>query len=174
MQLFTEMKFVSQILLPAIDVRGEIFQQDNARPHTARLTMDYLQYQNITVIPGPPNLNPIEHLLGELDRRVRQCQPQSQTIQPLQQALQHKWQRNPQLRIHRLIESMSKRVRTVLQVRGVQGRYWIWRCVNGRLKSRVPLCLQCNKQKHFDNHCAKFHFDMLHFSVINFILKCMK
>jgi hypothetical protein len=28
--------------------------------------------------------------LGELDRRMRQCQPRSQTIQPLQQALQHK------------------------------------------------------------------------------------
>ena len=126
MQLVTEMKFVSQILLPAIDVRREIFQQDNARPHTARITMDYLQYQNITVIPGPlqsPDLNPIEHLLGELDRRVRQCQPRSQTIQLLQQALQHKWQRILQARIHRLIESMSRRVRTVLQVSGVQDRY---------------------------------------------------
>ena len=126
MQLVTEMKFVSQILLTAIDVRREIFQQDNARPHTACLTMDYLQYQNITVIPRPlqsPDLNPIEHLLGELDRRMRQCQPRSQTIQPLQQALQHKWQRILQVRIHRLIESMSRRVRTVLQVSSVQDRY---------------------------------------------------
>ena len=79
MQLVTEMRFFSQILLPAINVRREIFQQDNARPHTARLTMDCLQYQSITVIPGhlqSPDLNPIEHLLEELDRRVRQRQPQ--------------------------------------------------------------------------------------------------
>jgi hypothetical protein len=55
MQLVTEMKFVSQILLPAIDVRREIFQQDNARPHTARLTMDYLQYQNITDLDSSLN-----------------------------------------------------------------------------------------------------------------------
>jgi hypothetical protein len=34
-------------LLLAIDVRREIFKQDNARPHTARLTMDYLQNGNI-------------------------------------------------------------------------------------------------------------------------------
>ena len=126
MQLVTEMRFFSQILLPAINVRREIFQQDNARPHTARLTMDCLQYQSITVIPGPlqsPDLNPIEHLLEELDRRVRQRQPQPQTIQPLQQALQHEWQKIPQVRIHRHIESMSRRVRTVLQVSGVQDRY---------------------------------------------------
>ena len=38
-------------LLPDIDVRGEIFQQDNARTETAHLSMDYLQNQNIAVIP---------------------------------------------------------------------------------------------------------------------------
>ena len=38
-------------LLPVIDVRREIFQQDTARPHTALLTMDYLQNHSITVIP---------------------------------------------------------------------------------------------------------------------------
>jgi hypothetical protein len=61
--------------------------------------------------------------LGELDRRMRQCQPRSQTIQPLQQALQHKWQRILQVRIHRLIESMSRRVRTVFQINGGHNRY---------------------------------------------------
>ena len=40
-------------LLPAIDLRGDIFQQDNARPHTERLTINYLQNQNITLIPLP-------------------------------------------------------------------------------------------------------------------------
>jgi hypothetical protein len=38
-------------LLPDINVRGEMFQHDNARPDTAHLTMDYLQIQNIAVIP---------------------------------------------------------------------------------------------------------------------------
>ena len=67
-------------LLPSIDVQWEIFQQDNARPHTERLTIDYLQNQNITVIPWPSkltDLNPIEHLRDELDRRVCQPQPES-------------------------------------------------------------------------------------------------
>ena len=100
-------------LLPDIDVRAEIFHQDNARPDTAHLTMDYLQNQNIVVIPWPsksPDLNPIEHLWDELDRRVHQCQPQPQTLQALQQAIQYEWQIIPQERIHRLIGSMSRRV----------------------------------------------------------------
>ena len=36
---------IQPYLLPDIDIRGEIFQQDNARPNTAHLSMDYLQNQ---------------------------------------------------------------------------------------------------------------------------------
>jgi transposase len=36
-----------------------------------------------------PDLSPIEHLCDELDRRVRQRQPQPETFQVLQQSLQY-------------------------------------------------------------------------------------
>jgi len=173
MQLVTEMKFFSHTYY-LLSMSGESFPAGQCQTTYCTLIYWYanLQNQNITVIPWPsksPDLNPIEHLWDELDRRVRQRQPQPQTLQALQQALQYDWKRIPQERIHRLIESMSRRVRTVLQVNGGHNRYWIWRCVNWRLKSCVPLFLQCNKQKHFDNHCAKCYFDMLHFSVLNYI-----
>ena len=94
--------------------------------------MDYLQSQNINVIPwpskSPDSLNPIEHPWDKLDRRVRQRQPQPQTLQTLQQALQYEWHiirvaHNSASKNHRLIGSMSRLVRTILQVNGGHNRY---------------------------------------------------
>jgi hypothetical protein len=49
----------------AMNFRREVFQHDNARPHTARATVDFLANQNVIVLPWSsksPDLNPIEHL----------------------------------------------------------------------------------------------------------------
>ena len=46
-----------------------------------------------------PDLNPIEHLWDDLDRRVRSRQPVPQTQQELQQVLEQEWGRIPQDRI---------------------------------------------------------------------------
>jgi hypothetical protein len=63
-------------------------------------------------------LNPVEHLWDDLDRRVRSLQPAPQALQELQQALEQEWGRIPLDRIRRLIESMPRRVRAVLQANG--------------------------------------------------------
>ena len=64
------------------------FKQNNARPHTARISMDYLEQNNINVPPWPSKLadfNPIAHLWDHLDKRVRQRQPPPQTLDQLLQ-----------------------------------------------------------------------------------------
>ncbi|GFR84650.1 transposable element Tcb1 transposase [Elysia marginata] len=45
--------------------RNLVFQQDNARAHTARYTQKFLEQSDVQVLPWPalsPDLNPIEHL----------------------------------------------------------------------------------------------------------------
>ena len=52
-----------------------IFPQDNAPPHRARVTHDFLDTNNINVMrPWPaesPDINPIENLWDHLDNLVR-------------------------------------------------------------------------------------------------------
>jgi transposase len=51
------------------------------------------------VLPWPsksPDLNPIEHPWDDLDKRVRQRQPQPQSLQQLVNALQDEWNNIPQ------------------------------------------------------------------------------
>ena len=50
--LDTEMRFLHPHMLPAMNLRREVFQHDNARPHTARATVDFLANQNVRAIPG--------------------------------------------------------------------------------------------------------------------------
>ncbi|GFT62109.1 transposable element Tcb2 transposase [Trichonephila clavipes] len=50
---------------------GTIFQPENARPHTARVSQDCLR--NVTTLPWParsPDLSPVDHILDHLERRV--------------------------------------------------------------------------------------------------------
>jgi transposase len=70
---------LQQHILNVIDRQREIFQQDNARLHTARETMDFLTQNNINVLPWPSmssDMNPKSWI--ELYRPVRQRQPPSQ------------------------------------------------------------------------------------------------
>jgi transposase len=109
-----------------IDRQRELFQQDNARPHTAHVTMDYLEQNNINVLPWPsksPDLNPIEHLWDQLDKRVLQRQPLPQTLDQLRQMLQQEWRTIPRNNVRNLIESMPRRCRAVLAARGGHTRY---------------------------------------------------
>ncbi|GFT64268.1 transposable element Tc1 transposase [Trichonephila clavipes] len=53
---------------------GAIFQQDNARPHTARVAQDFLRH--FQTLPWParsPDLSPVEHVWDQLKRQMPSC-----------------------------------------------------------------------------------------------------
>ncbi|GFW11246.1 transposable element Tcb2 transposase [Trichonephila clavipes] len=107
---------LTPIVLPMLSSRpGAIYQQDNARPHTARLSQQCLQ--GYDVLPWParsPDLSPIEHVLDALGR---QLQPSRDTGE-LTAQMQRLWQDLPQGVISDLIESMPRRIWACIAARG--------------------------------------------------------
>lgn len=114
-------------VLPFIQANaGMTFQQDNARPHVARVNMAFLAQHNIDVLPWPslsPDLSPIEHVWDQLGRQVRRRRNPPQTLPDLAHALQEEWQNIPMPRINRAIASMRRRCQAVVNANGSFTRY---------------------------------------------------
>ena len=105
---------------------GFLLMQDNARPHTTRIVRDYLNNANIPQMDWPPHspdLNPIEHVWDMLGRRIRNLIPAPRTLDELRRALSEQWAVIPQEDISRLVQSMPRRIDTVIQARGGNTRY---------------------------------------------------
>lgn len=125
-------RYIDEILTPEVipllrRQRQQLtFQQDNARPHTARITMDYLRQNNVDVLDWPslsPDLSPIEHIWDELGRRVRQRQPAPRTLIQLTTALREEWDNIPRGTVRRLCQSMPSRIRECIRHNGGHMRY---------------------------------------------------
>lgn len=103
-----------------------VYQQDNARPHTARLSMEFLNNANIAVMQWPslsPDMAPIEHVWDELGRRVNKRPIRPSTLPELRRALTEEWTNMPQLTIQNIIRSMRRRCTACINARGGHTRY---------------------------------------------------
>ena len=118
----TARRYIDQILRPVIvpmfcQRQGLIFQHDNARPHVARVTRDFLQASNINVLPWPacsPDCNSIEHAWDYIGRRLRQRKRQPSNVQELAVALTQEWNRMPRYLLRNLCGSMRRRLTAVI------------------------------------------------------------
>uniref|UniRef100_A0A674BZP5 Transposase Tc1-like domain-containing protein n=1 Tax=Salmo trutta TaxID=8032 RepID=A0A674BZP5_SALTR len=105
---------------------GFLLMQDNARPHVAGVSQQFLQEEGIDAMDWParsPDLNPIEHIWDIMSRSIHQCHVAPQTVQELADALVQVWEEIPQETIRHLIRSMPRRCREVIQARGGHTHY---------------------------------------------------
>ncbi|GFS78161.1 transposable element Tcb1 transposase [Trichonephila clavipes] len=121
----TAQRYVHDILQPHVlplmqRLPVAIFQQDNAQPHTARVSQDYLHTINtLPWLARFPDLSPIEHIWDHLGRRV--AHPTN--LNELEAMLQQIWNEMSQDIIQNLYASMPNRIVSRIRARGDSARY---------------------------------------------------
>ncbi|UYV68306.1 hypothetical protein LAZ67_5003808 [Cordylochernes scorpioides] len=119
----TAQRYVDDVLRPVTlpylqGVPNALYQQDNARPHTARISQQALQ--DVQMLPWPPyspDLSPIEHVWDIIGRRLHAL-PQLRSEDELWQMVEREWRAIPQDAIRTLIDSLPRRVAACIAVRG--------------------------------------------------------
>ncbi|UYV81760.1 Transposase [Cordylochernes scorpioides] len=119
----TAQRYVDDVLRPVTlpylqGVPNALYQQDNARPHTARISQQALQ--DVQMLPWPPyspDLSPIEHVWDIIGRRLHAL-PQPRSEDELWQMVEREWRAIPQDAIRTLIDSLPRRVAACIAVRG--------------------------------------------------------
>ena len=98
---------------------------DNARPHVARICRQFLNRNNVNVLPWPavsPDMNPIEHIWDYLGRKFR-ARVNVHNLRDLENALIQEWNNIPNVVIRRYVRSMRGRLTACINSRGGHTRY---------------------------------------------------
>ncbi|GFV93887.1 DDE_3 domain-containing protein [Trichonephila clavipes] len=99
---------------------GAIFQQDNARPHTARVYQDFLRhFQTLSWPARSPDFSTVEHVWDQLRRQMPSCL----FVHDLESTVQDLWAHLPQDNIRCLINSMPDCVTACIATGGGPTRY---------------------------------------------------
>ncbi|GFU07840.1 transposable element Tc1 transposase [Trichonephila clavipes] len=103
-----------------------IFQQNNVRPHVARIVQRFFVNHQIELLPWmacSPDLSPIENMWFMVALRLTQITPQAVTPDPLWQRVEAAWSVVPQEHIQSLFGSMPRRVAVEISYNGDYSGY---------------------------------------------------
>ncbi len=109
-------KVLEQNMLPS---RRRLFQQDNAKPHTAAITTAWLRSRKVWMLNWlacSTDLSPIENIWHIIKRKIRQRRPR--TLQQLETYIRQEWDQIPTPKLQKLVTSMPRCLQTVLKRRG--------------------------------------------------------
>ncbi len=116
-------KVLEQHMLPSrwrlFQGRSCVFQQDNAKPHTAAITTAWLRSRRVRVLNWPacsPDLSPVENIWRIIKWKIKQRWPR--TLQQLETFIGQEWDQIRTPKLQKLITSMPRRLQTVLKRRG--------------------------------------------------------
>ncbi|GFT90774.1 transposable element Tcb1 transposase [Trichonephila clavipes] len=118
-------RYVHDILQPHVlpfmaELPRAIFQQDNARPHTARMPQDCFRHiTTLSWLARSPDMPPIEHVCDHLGRQVGQ--PTS--LVELEARLQELWNEMFQDIIRSLYASIPVRIVSCIRAKGDSTEY---------------------------------------------------
>ncbi|GFW20459.1 transposable element Tcb1 transposase [Trichonephila clavipes] len=111
-------RYISEVLEPVVlpylqGLATAIFQQDNTRPHVARIAQRFFANHQIELLPWPahsPDLSPIENIWPMVAQRLTQITPPDAIPDQLWQRVEAAWSFVSQEHIQSLFESMVRRV----------------------------------------------------------------
>jgi transposase len=123
--------------LPTMLEPGNIFAQDNASTHTARIVQNWLrgwaQENGISLVDWPaysPDLNPIENVWKLLKAEIYKRRPDLADLPKTDQSLQELittaimvWEDLGEAIINKVIQSMPRRLQAVIDARGWYTKY---------------------------------------------------
>uniref|UniRef100_A0A8R1IFD0 DDE_3 domain-containing protein n=1 Tax=Caenorhabditis japonica TaxID=281687 RepID=A0A8R1IFD0_CAEJA len=104
--------------------RSWVFQQDNDPKHTSGHVANWFRRRRVDLLEWPsqsPDLNPIEHMWEELERRLKRVR--ASNVNQIFAQLEAAWKSIPMTVVQTLLDSMPRRCQAVIDAKGYPTKY---------------------------------------------------